>query len=413
MLPRLASAGRLAVALASSNQPRGVGNPAFDPTQSYVHRTSALRGESRAPQWTGGASVFAAEEAWAIRGLLHPAWRDQPLFTAFLGCPEVELFVRSWSSLPRDNLGLGDAALFVNPREADFSEGWHRDVRWHKGKDYLQQETERLAPDTSLEAERERWAELQEDWERERRDGLGADGVSMFLALAPDEGCHELVPGSHLRWRTEEERAVLKPLGFDWAGGRGLYQHGRHEPLSTGVAVRLQPGQGLIRHGYVLLSHGACVVHCGVDRVGGAGIHSATIHRGRTLSSQERLTLLWSWQRAPIVGTPAAGTALGTASGPSASGGAHIAEAQQPVDGRMLWALDPSVRGSLPTGWMRAAYDRWRATVRDGGRCVDRMNANELERLSDEERTRARALGSASDGDGGGGGGGGGVSMHS
>eukprot|EP01046_Picozoa_sp_COSAG06_P030253 COSAG06_NODE_2862_length_6156_cov_37.661165_4_plen_174_part_00 len=42
------------------------------------------------------------------------------------------------------------------------------------------------------------------------------DGVSMFMALAPDRGSHELVPGSHRRWRTPEERAVLRPLGFDW-----------------------------------------------------------------------------------------------------------------------------------------------------------------------------------------------------
>jgi hypothetical protein len=44
---------------------------------------------------------------------------------------------------------------------------------------------------------------------------------------------------------------------------------------------------------------------------------------------------------------------------------------------------------------MRKSYDRWRVTVRDGGRIVDRLNANELERLTDEAKAEARREGSA------------------
>ena len=34
---------------------------------------------------------------------------------------------------------------------------------------------------------------------------------------------------------------------------------------------------------------------------------------------------------------------------------------------------------------MWTALDRWRETVRNGGRGIDRMNANEMERLSPGE----------------------------
>ena len=64
------------------------------------------------------------------------------------------------------------------------------------------------------------------------------------------------------------------------------------------------------------------------------------------------------------------------------------------IDGRSLWMLSPGVWEALPKDWMRAAYDRWRGTVRDGGRAVDRLNANELEVLSEAEKEEARREGS-------------------
>jgi hypothetical protein len=178
------------------------------------------------------------------------------------------------------------------------------------------------------------------------------DGRVLTMLLAPCR--HELVPRSHKAWRSEEERAVLRPLGFDWTEPvpgrpRGLYQHGLHTPLSTGVAIHLEPGQGLIRNG-------------------------VCIHRGRTLADTERMTLSWGWSRAPT--PPAAG------------------EDTVVVDGRSLWMLSPAVREALPHAWMQEAYDRWRATVRDGGRAVDRLNANELEVLSEEGKAEARREGS-------------------
>eukprot|EP01052_Picozoa_sp_SAG31_P031186 SAG31_NODE_3279_length_4470_cov_48.789293_2_plen_104_part_00 len=60
------------------------------------------------------------------------------------------------------------------------------------------------------------------------------------------------------------------------------------------------------------------------------------------------------------------------------------------VDSRSIWMLGPAVAEALPYEWMRAGYDRWRMTVRDGGRLIDRLNANELEVLSEEEKAEAR-----------------------
>ena len=365
LLPRMLAAAREITALANNSSC----SAAWDPAVSYVHRTSALRGESRLgrPQWTGGSNVFSRAEAWAVRGLLHPAWRaegvdDQPVFAEFLASEAVLGFVHQWCGMGTDDLGLMDATVFCSPPEADFSEGWHRDVRWHGGKNYLQQETDRQLPDTSEAAERKRWAELQAEFHLRRRGNNGGDEVAMFLALAPDQGCHEIVPASHLAWRSAEERSVLRPLGFDWTMSHfdreaaaakrhtqpGLYQHGLHTPLSSGRAVMLRPGQGLIRNG-------------------------ATIHRGRTRHNTERTTLSWTWSRAP----PSSQLP------PSA------------IDSRSFWMLSPAVRAALPTVWMQEAYDRWRSSVQDDFTLATRLNANELERLSPAAKRAAKVRGSA------------------
>jgi hypothetical protein len=138
LLPELTAAARRITAQVNAT------TPDLDPTTAYVHRTSPFRGESRDRGWTGYHHVFTKEEAWAVRGALHPAWKS-PCFAQFLGSEEVLAFVDGWSNgqLQRDALGMCDATLFVNPSEGDFSEGWHRDARWHGGEGFLQQETER------------------------------------------------------------------------------------------------------------------------------------------------------------------------------------------------------------------------------------------------------------------------------
>ena len=165
LLDRMEAAARELVRLSNSKAP-----VSLDTSCGYVHRTSALRGESKPPLWCAAkrserrtqscarvvrslaltllptrrssrgseaaGRPFSHEEAWAIRGALHPAWRavvpDQGVFCEFLSSPESFEFLERWSpglTARPEELGLPDCTLFVNPRESDFSEGWHRDTR--------------------------------------------------------------------------------------------------------------------------------------------------------------------------------------------------------------------------------------------------------------------------------------------
>ena len=262
LLPRLEQASRSIHALCDAKVPLSL-----DTSRTYVHRVSEKRGESRGEQWTGTQHTFRGEEAWAIRGVLHPDWReyvsDQPVFAEFLTSPETLDFVERWSGLtPQSPLAMSDATLFVNPREADFSEGWHRDTRWHGGSDSNQQDKAATPPDWSPEAEKKRWAELQAQFHGQLDRGLNAGGVSMFLALVEDDGCHELVPGSHRDWRKDAQYERLRRL--DGKSG--------HAPMPDAVPIRLKAGQGLVRNG-------------------------VTIHRGRTKADKERLTMSWGWSK--------------------------------------------------------------------------------------------------------------------
>ena len=82
-LPALLEASRRIVAAANARDGR------LDLSKGYVHRASARRKESiDRPQWSGGAHTFEQEEAWAIRGLIHPAWHE-PVFAEFCASAEV------------------------------------------------------------------------------------------------------------------------------------------------------------------------------------------------------------------------------------------------------------------------------------------------------------------------------------
>ena len=91
--------------------------------------------------------------------------------------------------------------LWCNPRVLENGPSWHRDVTWWgTGESYFaQREVRGEGPDAYSEAtERIRWKEIQEKNEKSITE---RSGVSIFLALVDDE-CHELIPGSHRRWRT-------------------------------------------------------------------------------------------------------------------------------------------------------------------------------------------------------------------
>ena len=58
------------------------------------------------------------------------------------------------------------------------------------------------------------WEKIQE---RNNKQVDERNGVSIFLALVDDE-CHEIVAGSHRRWRTPFEHDVLLPKDMKDAG---------------------------------------------------------------------------------------------------------------------------------------------------------------------------------------------------
>ena len=192
-IPMLREAGRrVTQACAPEN-----GYDIIDCSKGYVHR--------------GGGN-----EPWAIRGILHPAFKE-PAFAEFYGSPDFTGFVQSWCGAAHEDLVMTNILLWCNPRKNEHKLGWHRDTTWWgTGEGYFSQENRVEGPEAySEEVERIRWKEIQEENEKRITE---PKGVGMFLALADDE-CHELVVGSHSRWRTPLEHDVLLPKSMKDQGG--------------------------------------------------------------------------------------------------------------------------------------------------------------------------------------------------
>ena len=162
----------------------------------------------------------------------------------------------------------------------------------------------------------------------------------MFLALVDDE-CHELIPGSHKRWRTPFEHDVLLPKAMKDQGVPYTPSWNGTDPLPNQVAIRLKAGEALIRSG-------------------------ATIHRGHTVPDRERNTLSIGWSRwsGPFTGEPAV------------------------ADVRNAWQLDPAVREALPHEWMKTAWDRWAETQRLGETLEDRYAPFDIGHIKSVTRSR-------------------------
>lgn len=205
-------------------------------------------------------------DAWAVRGLLAPEF-GEPVFADYLMSDPVMKYVAPFLG---SELRLGGVLLFTTPHTADWSGGWHRDF----GKN------ER---DGSYEVEMEI---LNRPMNR----------LKWHLALV-DDACLQLVPGSHRRYRTDEERACLLNT--------------RHADISTQKVMALKAGQTIFWSGNA-------------------------IHRGIYKVHPERLTLAGSWTKH------------------------REGEASEETDRRLRWMLADNVRGYLPEA-MRPAYDRWRA----------------------------------------------------
>ena len=182
--------------------------------------------------------------------------------------------------------------------------------------------------DYTLEAESKRWQEWTQapgthivEYDRSIRPGY-ISSASMFLALVDDDH-HELIPESHVRFRTPLEHDVLLPQVAKDAGVP-------HEPLWDRES--LLPGTTKIR-----LRAGECFVRDG-----------RAIHRGHA-SRAERLTLAGGW------------------SAEASPKELEKAWANPRVeDVRRVWTHDPAVREALPKEWMKDAYDRWRKCYKLG-----------------------------------------------
>ncbi len=291
-----------------------IGYDQVDASRGYVHRTGD-------------------DEPWAIRGLIHPAFGES-VFAEFHGSDEFFEFCSSWcNGLQREDVVLGHTLLWCNPTKGEHALGWHRDLSWWgTGKRKPSQRDDRATntEEYTEEVERKRWEEIRADNKKQIEE---RNGVSMFLALVDDQ-CHELIPGTHNRWRTPLEHDVLLPKKMKEAGIPYTPSWNGEDPLPGQTAIRLRAGEALIRNG-------------------------ATIHTGHTVPGCERNTLAIGWSRW---------------GGPSD-------EEPKVEDARMAWMLDPAVRDALPHEWMKVAYDRYAETRKLGDALEDRYTPWDIRKI--------------------------------
>ena len=285
----------------------------LDGSKGYVHRTEN-------------------QEPWAIRGIVHPAWKE-PGFAEFHGSDEFLRFVSEWTGgVSPEDMSYGGLFLWCNARQKERGMGWHRDVTWGgTGESYRAQDhNNEGAAAYSEEVERERWKEITE---RNFKNLHERKGASVFLALVDDE-CHEVIPGRHNRWRTPFEHDVLLPQKMKDAGVPHPPSWDGESPLPGQTAVRLRAGQALVRVG-------------------------SNIHTGHTVPDRERNSLAIGWSKW---------------GGPSE-------KEREVTDSRHAWQLDPAVRDALPHEWMKTAWDRWEATKKLGDTLEDRYASFDIEQI--------------------------------
>ena len=201
----------------------------------------------------------------AIFGLLAPEF-DEAVFARYLLLPKIVEMAKAFLG---DELRLGYVHLWSCGEEREYDTGWHRDLGGE-----------------------ERDASEEEEMEILRRP---KNGLKWHLPLVDDAGLW-IVPQSHLRPRTAEERACLVD--------------NRRAELSGQVNIALKRGQTVYWNG-------------------------STIHRGRiAVEGGERLTLTGGLRK-------------------------YMADVpREAVDERFRWRLADNVRAWLPAE-MHLWYDRW------------------------------------------------------
>lgn len=145
------------------------------------------------------------DDIWGVGHLLHPGV-GEPVFAEYMASSiviEVVADLLDVSAAGDDTpLQLELVNMLVNPSKRDYQIGWHRDL---------------VSTDQPPEREREELMRVQH-------------GVQWNTALY-DEACLYIVPGSHLRPSTPEEREVVK--------------HRPKDPMPEQFIVELKAGQGV------------------------------------------------------------------------------------------------------------------------------------------------------------------------
>lgn len=261
-------------------------------------------------------------EPWSINGVFHPDLPESAVFLEYYGSEPIVAAAQAF--LGGQELQLGDISPFVNPQEADFSIGWHRDMNWYSNG---------VDPDFSAAAERAVWerrsystAEIgdgrmtKNDDRRinaSNRSPEGRGRIKWHLALLPDDS-FEIVPASHRRWRTNEERTVLGHYnGERVQSDTGLT---KHSSLDTGIVVHAEPGD-------CIFWNGDC------------------IHRGANRANVERRTLACNYD---------AWDERQTVEAVAMRGGKLTQQAN------WRWRCEERVGESMPTDFLKQAWERWR-----------------------------------------------------
>ncbi|MBT5589238.1 MAG: hypothetical protein HOJ45_14665 [Gemmatimonadetes bacterium] len=202
-----------------------------------------------------------------ILGVIAPEF-GEPIFAEYLCCPPLLHYVHA---LLGTDLRLGWMALFAVPGQDKYDTGWHRDF----GKE------ERNG---------------SEEVEMEILGRLRKNLVKWHMALV-DDACLWLVPGSHLRYRTEQEHEALTNDHF--------------ADLPEARQIVLKKGQTVFWNGN-------------------------TIHRGcLPAAAPERLAVMGALVR-------------------------HLPDdPPEPLEDRFRWRMADSVRAALPPE-TQLYYDRWR-----------------------------------------------------
>jgi hypothetical protein len=144
-------------------------------THGFMHRTN-----ERTP-------TLEVPDPWGIRGVFSPIYAE-PAFADYIGHGHLTRYICGFTGAEsEERLGLGTVVAFVNPRDDDYTIGWHRDGGGTAGYG---------DPDHDVAAERAKW---EADAWPDRSPGAprtpeARKGVGFQLALL-DSDAFEVVPG--------------------------------------------------------------------------------------------------------------------------------------------------------------------------------------------------------------------------